>query len=114
MKKALIAVKMICEKGNKVCFGPGPEHNYVLNATTNKKVMLGLSGNRSYLLDGKYKGSKEVSIVVDSGAEENVCPYGWDQEFGMTNPSVWLDFSGANGANIDHYGQRTLIMEATS
>ena len=74
VKKPLISVKRICEKGNRVCFGPEEKANYVVNTKTNKKVLLRPNGKGSYLLDAKFKGGENISGVVDSGAEENVCP----------------------------------------
>ena len=44
VKKPLMSVKRICENGNRVCFGPNNEDNYVVNATTNKKVPLRPNG----------------------------------------------------------------------
>ena len=40
VKKPLISVKRICEKGNKVCFGPEEKDNFVVNTKTDKKVLL--------------------------------------------------------------------------
>ena len=113
VKKPLISVKRICEKGNRVCFGPEDKDNYVLNPKTNKKVVLRPNGKGSYLLDAKFKGGENISVVVDSGAEENVCPVWWGKQFGISEPKAWLNFSGANGANIPHYGKRAMIMEST-
>ena len=113
VKKPLISVKRICEKGNKVCFGPEEKDNFVVNTKTNKKVLLRPNGKGSYLLDAKFKGGENISVVVDSGAEENVCPEWWGKQFGMSKPKAWLNFSGANGAKIHHYGKRSIIMEST-
>ena len=113
VKKPLISVKRICEKGNRVCFGPEDGDNYVLNAKTNKKVILRPNGKGSYLLDAKFKDGENSSVVVDSGAEENVCPMWWGRQFGKTEPKAWLNSSGANGAKITHYGKRAIIMEST-
>ena len=113
VKKQLISVKRICEKGNRVCFGPEDKDNFVMNNKTNKKVLLRPNGKGSYLLDAKFKGGENISVVVDSGAEENVCPIWWGKQFGMSEPKAWLNFSGANGAKIPHYGRRAIIMEST-
>ena len=113
VRKPLMSVKRICEKGNRVCFGPNGEDNYVENIKTNKRVGLRPNGKGSYLLDAKFKGGENISVGVDSGAEENVCPTRWGEKFGMTEPKAWLNFSGANGANIPHYGKRAIIMEST-
>ena len=113
VKKPLISVKRICEKGNRVCFGPEEKDNFVVNTKTNKKVLLRPNGKGSYLLDAKFKGGENISVVVDSGAEENVCPMWWGKQFGMSEPKAWLNFSGANGAKITHYGKRAIMMEST-
>ena len=113
VKKPLISVKRICEKGNRVCFGPEDKDNFVMNTKTNKKVLLRPNGKGSYLLDAKFKGGEDISVVVDSGAEENVCPIWWGKQFGMSEPKAWLNFSGANGAKIPHYGKRAIVMEST-
>ena len=42
VKKPLMAVKKICEKGNKVQFGPRATDNYILNTTTKEKIWLKL------------------------------------------------------------------------
>ena len=113
VKKPLISVKRIWEKGNRVCFGPEDKHNFMMNNQTNKKVLLRPNGKGSYLLDAKFKGGENISVVVDSGAEENVCPIWWGKQFGMSEPKAWLNSSGANGAKIPHYGKRAIIMEST-
>ena len=113
VKKPLMSVRRICENGNRVCFGPSTDDNYVVNAKTNKKVQLRPNGKGSYLLDAKLKDGESISVVVDSGAEENVCPLWWGKQFGLSEPKAWLNFSGANGAKIPHYGRRAIVMEST-
>ena len=113
VKKPLMSVKRICENGNRVCFGPKDDDNYVINAKTKKKVHLRPNGKGSYLLDAKFKGGEDISVVVDSGAEENVCPVWWGEQFGISEPKAWLNFSGANGAKMPHYGKRAIVMEST-
>ena len=44
VKKALIAVKRICEKGNQVSFGPKDEDNYIQNISTGDKIMMRPNG----------------------------------------------------------------------
>ena len=50
VRKPLAAVYRIVEKGNKVQFGPKPEHNFIMNEKTGKKVYMRRK-NRSYVLD---------------------------------------------------------------
>ena len=40
VKKPLAAVCRIVECGNKVCFGPKPEDNYILNVITKEQIFL--------------------------------------------------------------------------
>ena len=47
VKKPLISVKRICEKGNCVCFGPEDKDNYVMNIKTGKKILLRPNGKGS-------------------------------------------------------------------
>ena len=51
VKKPLIAVKRICEKGNQVHFGPKEGDSFIQNKDTGDKVMLRPSGKGSYMLD---------------------------------------------------------------
>ena len=40
VKKPLGAVCRIADKGNRVCFGPGPEDNYILNIESGEKIRM--------------------------------------------------------------------------
>jgi hypothetical protein len=71
VKKPLISVKRITEKGNRVCFGPGEEDNFIENRASGDKIKLRQAGKGSYLLDVSFSGGKRTEITVDSGAEEN-------------------------------------------
>jgi len=114
VKKALIAVKRICEKGNQVSFGPKEEDNYIQNLNTGDKIMMRPNGRGSYLMDVTFEGGKSTTITVDSGAEENVCPYEWGSQFGIHNADKWMSFRGANGSPIEHYGKRNVKVSSTS
>jgi len=114
VKKALIAVKRICEKGNQVSFGPKEEDNYIQNLNTGDKIMMRPNGRGSYLMDVTFEGGKSTTITVDSGAEENVCPYEWGSQFGIQNADKWMSFRGANGSPIEHYGKRNVKVLSTS
>ena len=50
VRKPLAAVHRIVEKGNKVCFGPSREDNFIENVKTKEKVYMRKKG-RSYVLD---------------------------------------------------------------
>ena len=72
--KPLISVKRLVEKGNCVTFGPGEKDNFIENRQSKCKVGLIPTAKGSYLLRVNFAGGSETDIVVDSGAEENVCP----------------------------------------
>lgn len=52
VKKPLLAVCRLCERGNIVQFGPEPCHNFVQSVTTGDKLMLQRRGN-SWVLPGE-------------------------------------------------------------
>jgi len=106
VKKPLISVKRIVEKGNFVSFGPKDEDNYILNQVTGDKMMLKSNGKGSYLMDVCFVGGGRTQITVDSGAEENVCPWDWGEQFETKPAEKWMSFRNASGGYIDHYGQR--------
>eukprot|EP00973_Karenia_brevis_P017202 2363162-Karenia_brevis.AAC.1 len=64
VKKPLIVVKRIVEKGNWVSFGPGERDNYIRNGKTSDRVFLKEDGKGSYLLDVNFLGG-ERTIAVD-------------------------------------------------
>ena len=72
VKKPLISVRRIGEKGNHVSFGPKEEDNYIINKETGDKMMLKPNGKGSYLMQVRFAGGEATEITVDSGAEENV------------------------------------------
>ena len=43
---------------------------------------------------------------MDSGAEENVCPWEWGEKFGIKEADQWMTFEDASGRVIPHWGQR--------
>ena len=49
---------------------------------------------------------EKTFITVDSGAEENVCPYDWGSQFGIREAEKWMNFRNARGGIINHYGRR--------
>ena len=84
VKKPLISVKRIVEKGNKVFFGPKDGDNYIWNEDSGDRVELRPNGKGSYLMDVSFVGGGKTEITVDSGAEENVCPWNWGGE-------IWIE-----------------------
>ena len=87
VKKPLISVKRIVEKGNYVSFGPAEEDNYILNKESGDKMYLKPNGKGSYLMVVGMKGGGREEITVDSGAEESVCPKEWGAKLFGTFPA---------------------------
>ena len=112
VRKPLVSVKRMVEKGNKVQFGPGNSDNYIVNGGTGDGLMLKPTGRGCYVMQVRFAGGEPTEIVVDSGAEEHVCPYEWGQQFGITEPKVWMQFKRASGSNIEHFGSRDVMMES--
>ena len=52
VKKPLMAVSRICEKGNVVQFGPKPQNNFIQNIVSGEKLFMKRRGN-SYVLQGE-------------------------------------------------------------
>ena len=59
-------------------------------------------------MDVKFENGDKIVITLDSGAEESVCPKDWGSQFGLHKADQWLNFKGANGSKIEHYGQRSV------
>ena len=61
------------------------------------------------MMDVMLVGGERATIIVDSGAEENVCPWDWGRElFGTRDASKWMVFRSATGAPIEHWGARDI------
>ena len=69
VKKPLLAVKRICEKGNLVQFGSEPKDNFILIKQTGDKVLL-RKKRGSYVMDVSFPEGAKTEIIVDSAAEE--------------------------------------------
>ena len=110
VKKPLIAVKRIVEKGNIVQFGETEEDNFILNRKTGDKILLKPKGKGSYVMDVNFQGGGRTQITVDSGAEENVCPWEWGEKFGINEADRYMNLRDASGNAIEHYGKRTVIV----
>ena len=110
--KPLMSVKRVTSKGNRVCFGPEDQDNYIQNVKSGVKIPMRQSGRGSYLLDLQFVGGGKTELTVDSGAEENVCPMAWGNEFGIRGPDQWMRFRGASGKVIEHYGHRDVRVES--
>ena len=57
-----------------------------------------------------FPNGKATQIAVDSGAEENVCPWEWGEQFETKNVSNYTIFWDASGNPIEHYGKRAVIV----
>ena len=104
--KPLASVRRIVEQGNEVRFGPGKDDNYIENQASKDRIPLRPNGKGSYLMDVSFVGGGKTQIVVDSGAEDNVCPWEWGEKFGIQNDGIPLTFRNASGTIMDHWGQR--------
>jgi hypothetical protein len=114
VKKPLIAVKRITERGNHVMFGPQEEDNYIWNKATGKKIMLKPRGKGSYVMEVQFVGGEKTMITVDSGAEESVCPWDWGERlFGTQQSSEHMSFRNASGGTIQHWGKREVRVTST-
>ena len=106
VKKPLISVRRLVEKGNNVHFGPTKEDNYILNRKSGDKIGLRANGRGSYLMDVSFSGGEKTSITVDSGAEESVCPWEWGEKFRVIESEKPMNFRNASGGMITHWGHR--------
>ena len=114
VKKPLIVVKRITEKGNHVAFGPQEEDNYILNKATGHRMMLKPRGKGSYVMEVQFVGGEKTMITVDSGAEESVCPWEWGERlFGTQQAREHMNFRDASGGMIPHWGKREVKVTST-
>ena len=60
----------------------------------------------------EFLGGEATEITVDSGAEENVCPYEWGWQFQTREPKKWMRFKNASGGDIEHWGERDVIVSS--
>ena len=113
VKRPLLAVKRITEKGNIVQFGPEEEDNFISNKLSGDKLMLRENGRGSYIMDVSFVGGGKTQITVDSAAEESVCPWEWGEQFGVSEADKWMKFRNASGGSIEHYGKRDVQVESS-
>ena len=64
-------------------------------------MMLRPNGRGSYVMQVAFRNGKQTEITVDSGAEENVCPWAWGEEFGIAEAPRRL-----------HWGQRDVVVNS--
>ena len=112
VRKPLMAIKRIIERGNIVQFGSKPEESFIYNKEAQVRIPLQDKGKGSFVVKGRFASGKETEITVDSGAEENVCPWEWGQEFGINQAVKRIRFRGAGGDLIKHWGERKVIVNS--
>ena len=108
VKKPSMPVKRIVEKGNRVVFSEGG--SYIMNDQTGDRLELKENGRGSYVMDVDFVGGGKGRITVDSGAEENVCPSEWGNNFRVNQMVPEIRFRGANGSAIQHHGERCVVV----
>ena len=111
VKKPLMAEKKIVESGNHVSLGLSQEDNYIWNKKTGDKVMLKGNGKGSCLMHVDFPSGENTKITIDSGAEENVCPKWWGEQFKIENPGK-MKFTHASGGSIAYLGERNVKVTA--
>ena len=111
VRKPLLAVKRITEKGNVVQFGPAENDNYIKNKLSGNKVLLRKKGG-SCIMDVSFgdEGEDWTEIIVDSAPEESVCPYEWGKRFGLREVGKKMNLVNASGGKINHYGERKVVV----
>ena len=67
------------------------------------------NGKGSYMMDVYFVDGKNTSITVDSGAEDNVCPYEWGEQFPLQHVDA-MKFRNASGTLMGHWGQRDVML----
>ena len=95
-------------------FGPQEEDNYILNKATGQKMMLKARGRGSYVMEVQFVGGEKTTSMVDSGAEESVCPWEWGERlFGTQHSKEHMRFKNASGGTMEHWGMREVKVTST-
>ena len=55
-----------------------------------------------------FPGGEVTQITVDSGAEENVCPKWWGEQFATEEGGRKMKFTNASGGSITRFGERNV------
>ena len=96
-----------------MAFGPKDEDNFIQNISDGDKIMLRPNGKGSYLMEVLFVGGGTTQITVDSGAEENVCPWEWGSQFETLPVDRRMNFRNASGGFIEHWGKRNVMVVST-
>jgi hypothetical protein len=107
-------IEICLVENGSVMFGPQQEDNHIWNKATGQKMMLKPKGRGSYAMEVQFVGGEKTSIIVDSGAEESVCPWDWGERlFGTQHSREHMQFKNASGGTIPHWGQREVKVTST-
>ena len=60
----------------------------------------------------QFSDGMESGIAIDSGAEENVCPWEWGQQFEISNSKVHMNLVTASGDHVPHDGERVVFVSS--
>ena len=104
----LLSMRRVVESGNRVCFGLNDNDNYIENLIDGRKFRMVKKGIGRFVMEVFMAGSGPTEIVLDSGAEESVCPNWWGQQFGVNQTNYQLNLIDAQGNGIQHYGERNV------
>ena len=56
-------------------------------------------------MEVQFVGGEKTRSMVDSGAEESVCPWEWGERlFGTQHSKERMQFQNPSGGNIEHWG----------
>ena len=61
-------------------------------------------------MEANFVGGGRTQITIDSGAEENVCPWEWGEKFGVDQSGQKMKFRNASGGAIEHWGSRNVLV----
>ena len=94
-----------CARGTMLCLDHKKKTTTFLNKATGQKMMSKARGRGSYVMEVQFVGGEETTSMVDSGAEESVCPWEWGERlFGTQHSKERMQFQNPSGGNIEHWG----------
>ncbi len=98
-------IKVMKEQGGKVNF---EEHAVCAVPFASCREPPGLGcGCRIEAVEMGWRDVGKEEIVIDSAAEESVCPKSWGAVFGTKPSDKRMRFINASGGEMGHYGERT-------
>ena len=108
-RRMLASVARVTEARNDVHFAEGEGNSFVHNRKTGRRIRLRKEGN-VYVMHVRIKiGEKweKRTIVMDSGAVENVMPRGWFDHIPTQRAQAGVQF-GADGTPLGNYGRKLI------